>query len=361
MGFLRNAAVAVGVLAAGLMYKPEVVLLLPNGFIPYAILGNLPPAYFSYDAWKEPEFSTWAKDGDLVVAVGGKCGTNWLLYMSHLIRVGGDVEKYPFEEVNLNTPWPSIKHYPGQKWPQIKEKMMTGTLPDGSSIREKWDHPEYPFRIFKSHEMPEGSADNIPSAVLPVRTRRKMKFLAAVRNPWDQLRSLYPFFKNHKAEFRRTWGDFPPVYDNKESMLKDFTDGGPLEPLAWSYPKVWWGYRNDPNVLLLSYEDMVEDHEASIRQLAAFLEVALTEEQVAKITHLTSFAEMKKIADRFDYMLWAHPTKPAFTVMESGKLLRSGKRGEGKDFFSEEQNQKIREHVDKHFEPELQAFMGISK
>jgi hypothetical protein len=41
------------------------------------------------------------KDGDLGVAVGGKCGTNWLLYMSHLIRIKGNIEDYPFEVI-----WP---------------------------------------------------------------------------------------------------------------------------------------------------------------------------------------------------------------------------------------------------------------
>jgi len=44
----------------------------------------------------------------------------------------------------------------------------------------------------QSHETPD--KEGVKNAVLPIRTSRKIKFLAAFRNPADVLRSLYPFF-----------------------------------------------------------------------------------------------------------------------------------------------------------------------
>lgn len=360
MGIAKLIGILVAVVAVAVVYKPEIVLQLPNGFIPYAILGHTPPPFFMYDAWKADEVKSWIKDGDLVVASGGKCGTNWLLYMSHLIRVKGEIEQFPFTDTMETTPWPTIRHYPGQEWAEIKAKMHDAVLADGSKLRDNWDHPAYPFRIFKSHEGPDDSVlePREPSMVLPVRSQKKIKFLASVRNPYDQLRSLYPFFASHRPEFRRMWGDFPPVYANKKAMLADFLDGGPLGGLVWGYPMMWFPYRNDDNVLLFSYDDMLKDPKGHVQRLATFLEVDLTVEQVDSITHLTTFAEMKKIAYKFDYTLWNHP-EPNYKVMTSGKLVRAGKHGQGQEFFSAEEKKRIAEHIELHFSPELREFMHI--
>lgn len=173
------------------------------------------------DGFSKEEFPTWAKDGDVIVAVGVKSGTNWLLYISHLIRVKGDLEKYPFLEITCTTPWISLRHTPGQTWKDLKDKMNTTILPDGSKLKDHWDHPDYPFRVFKSHETPDDTSDKKPDAVLPVRSHTKVKFLAAVRTPEDQLRSIYPFFGAHSARFRRMWGDFPPVYKGTEETEEE--------------------------------------------------------------------------------------------------------------------------------------------
>ena len=35
---------------------------------------------------------------------GAKSGTNWMLYVTHLIRAKGDLGRFPFEDVMLATP-----------------------------------------------------------------------------------------------------------------------------------------------------------------------------------------------------------------------------------------------------------------
>lgn len=90
-----------------------------------------------------------------------------------------------------------------------------------------------------------------------------MKFLASVRNPFDQIRSFYPFFGSHKPAFRRMWGDFPPVYTSKKQCLDDMTDGGVLEHLIWEWVNTWFMYKDDPNVLVFNYDQMLKDPSSS--------------------------------------------------------------------------------------------------
>jgi len=349
-------ALAIVLLAIGLMLKPEIVLYLPNGFIPYAILGHPPPAFFYYDAWRD--FDNWIKPNDLVVAGGVKCGTNWMLYMSHLIRVKGDIEQFPWDEVMHVTPWPTLRHEPGQSWSEISNKMNSTVLADGKKLKDKWDNQAYPFRVFKSHEVPDDSNAGKWSA-LPVRRRRDVKFLVTVRSPFDQIRSLYPFFGSHAPEFRRMWGDFPPVYTEKKQVLDDTTDGGPLQHLVWTWVTTWFAYKDDPNVLVFKYEELLKDPRGHVVKLVKFLDMDLTDEQIDKVTHLTSFAEMKKIAHTFDYNIWANNANPEMTVMTRGKLIRAGKKGQGKTFFNEEERLRIQKNVDKNWSPEIKTWMGL--
>ena len=73
--------------------------------------------------------------------------------MSHLIRVKGDIEKFPWDDVMRVTPWPTQRHEPGQSWPEIYKKMNSMIFADGTKLKDKWDNKVYPFRVFKSHGM----------------------------------------------------------------------------------------------------------------------------------------------------------------------------------------------------------------
>ena len=90
-----------------------------------------------------------------------------------------------------------------------------------------------------------------------------MKFLATTRNPFDQIRSVYPFFASHDDEFRRMWGGFPPVYTDKNQLLDDVTDGGVLEHLVWAWANIWFAYKDDPNVLVFNYNQLLKDPSSS--------------------------------------------------------------------------------------------------
>jgi aryl sulfotransferase len=64
----------------------------------------------------------------------------------------------------------------------------------------------------------------------------------------------------------------------------------------------WWDRsRESPNVLFVFFEDMKRDLGATVRQVAAFLEMApLTEDELAQIVHKCSFAYMQEHQDNFE-------------------------------------------------------------
>ena len=90
LGKLKGIVLALGLLFIYLRKNKHLYLELPNGFIPYLLLGggNVPP-YFAFDAFLPENIDSWCRDGDVIVSSGAKSGTNWLLYTCHLIRTRG--------------------------------------------------------------------------------------------------------------------------------------------------------------------------------------------------------------------------------------------------------------------------------
>lgn len=236
---------------------PHLFFKVPNiGFILYAVTGSGPiPPYVVSDPFKE-ENRGWLKQNDVVVTAGTKCGTTWMLYCSHQIRVKGDEEKHPFKDIMFNTPWPGITQTPGEDWEIQREKMNSTVLPDGTRLKDYWDHEDYPFRIFKSHDNPEAYGDLIGGD--------KVKFLAMSRNGLDMAASSVPFFDGHSDEFRQLWGNFPPamsgtVEEEASIRIKQLLPGGMLYHWYFEYVNSWWKVKNEKNVLLLHYSDAKKD------------------------------------------------------------------------------------------------------
>ena len=315
--------------------------------------------YIDLSAWQRDEMKTWVRDGDVIVAAAAKSGTTMLLYMSHLIRVRGDIEKYPFREVNVATPWPSIMHYPGQTWKELKELMNTTVLHDGQRLKQYWDHVDYPYRIFKSHETPVMYDDMVgvngyvamESNVLDVRAFSKLRFVAMTRDLPDALASLYPFPTNHDHDFVNIWGGFPPKFISVDHLVYTFLFMKGISRLHHTfcgYTLNWWKLRHEPNVLLLHYNEAIEDRRSLIRKLAAFYNQKLTDWEVDKIYSLSSIEAMRETGDQFNYQLWGNKNfrNGTGTCMKSGKLLRKGVVGDSKLIFTDSHQQMLREFED---------------
>lgn len=179
-------------------FCPHLFFKLPNGFILWAIMGHPMPPYILPGPYEEGN-TDWLKDGDVIVTPAAKSGTTWMLFCSHQIRVKGNDEKYPYVDVSLNTPWPELIQTPGDSWETQREKFNTTVLADGTELKNYWDHPDYPFRVFKSHDHAEMFGSLIGSKNPP----KKVKFLAMARPALDQIASMVPFFESHGEDFKK--------------------------------------------------------------------------------------------------------------------------------------------------------------
>ena len=68
----------------------------------------------------------------------------------------------------------------------------------------------------------------------------------------------------------------------------------------WSHLLSWWNERDNPNVLILSYEGMTADPEGTIRRLAGFCGLPLDEARLALTLERSSLGFMLAHKDRFD-------------------------------------------------------------
>jgi hypothetical protein len=339
MGVLKVGAVLVALLAIAIgtvkQTKPELFFKIPNvGFILWAITGGNMPPYFSFDAWQEEEMKTWIKDGDLVVATAAKSGTTWMLYCSHQIRTKGS-DSIDFRDVSISTPWPDLVHKPGMTWAEQKPLLNTTVLADGTKLKDYWDNPSFPFRIWKSH----GTPKNIPVKKFP-----KVKFLTMARNGLDVVNSLIPFFDQHSDMWREQWGGFPPkasgdIVKDREARVNDLLPGGLLAGLYFDYITEWWPLRNEPNVLFLHYADAVKDLSGTVKKIADFVGVSLSSAEHKVVVEKCGMKHMKSVTHMFTY---AVPLNKEFNdrdgrIMTKGAMTRKGGVGEGKSTFSEEQ------------------------
>jgi hypothetical protein len=136
-------------------------------------------------------------------------------------------------------------------------------------------------RGFKSHlayeELPKGA-----------------RYVVSLRDPLDAMASIYRFMEGwffetgsisigDFATFRLTHADTPSSY--------------------WNHLISWWNQRDNPDVLLFSYEGMIARPEETIRRLAAFTEIPLDDELLALTLERSSFAYMLEHKAHFSEVL----------------------------------------------------------
>lgn len=118
-------------------------------------------------------------------------------------------------------------------------------------------------RIIKTH---------FPLSLLPKEVhQKKAKIIYIARNPKDVVPSYYYLLRlwrtsDYVASFKTFW----------EQFKKGLVPWGPY----WSHILEAWDHRNDDNVLVLFYEDIVKDLEAAIISIANFLSVSAPPEKV---------------------------------------------------------------------------------
>ena len=249
---------------------------------------------------EKPSFKP--KLDDVIVVLPPKNGTTWMLHICHQIRMKG-------QEPDFDDQMDVIGML------EMSEKIF-GVDPNAKP------QPATP-RIFGSH---------LPYPLVPEGGKRVFSF----RNQKDAVVSAYHFFDSGLAlKGRVALPIFARVYlQQMEKHIQDLV--------------MWWEHRHDQDVLLLFFDDLKEDHPRCVRQIAKFIGVDLDEDDVARVVHTTSHAEMSRQASKFD-------TRKIFLKMAEklgdepppegefvGRVRKNGgKSGEGKQKLPAEIQQRI--------------------
>lgn len=194
---------------------------------------------------------------DVIISPFGKCGTTWLQQIVHSLRTRGDLD---FDDISRVIPW-------------------LETSPD---LGLDLDAPQRAQpRAFKSH---------LPWMAVP----KGGRYLVSLRDPRDALVSMYRFLEGWFFEPGSiTIEDFARNRFMKRDDGQDY----------WTHLVSWWEQRDNPAVLLLTYEGMKADLPGTVRRVASFLGMALDAELEAIVLDQASLQSMTAHKDKYADLL----------------------------------------------------------
>uniref|UniRef100_A0A914W5M6 Sulfotransferase domain-containing protein n=1 Tax=Plectus sambesii TaxID=2011161 RepID=A0A914W5M6_9BILA len=230
-------------------------------------------------------------DDDLFVVTFPKCGTTWTQNICTQLMHNGYAPEHG-KELYLVSPMIEAKGAQGVK-----------DLPRPRVIKTHFNYPD----------IPKGPG---------------VRYVFVARNPKDVCVS---FFFHHIA--------IKGLYDWTDGKFDDFFElffAGKLEYGDYfEYMRGWMPHYEDPNVLVLKYEDMLTDLPSAVKRIAAFLggpaeQAVATPGQLQKIVANCSFDEMSKEQKRF------------FALdNENHSFIRKGQKKDWLNHFSKEQSERV--------------------
>lgn len=232
-----------------------------------------------------------ARSDDVVLVAYPKCGFNWMVGVLRKIITAATGKKF-----NDAPPHLEFRH------PDMQRALAEEASP----------------RLMATHLHPD--------EMNPTFWEKKAKILVMWRNPKDTLVSFYHFMNNNPVLSNVEWNQF----------FSDFMAGDVLYGSYFDHAKAWEKLSDDPNVKMITYEQMKEDLAGGIREISQFFGFHLTEEQVKTISAESTFKAMKKNAV---------PSHGKFTDV----LFRKGEVGDWKNQFIVAQS----ENMDKEFNNRL--------
>lgn len=232
---------------------------------------------------------------DVFICSFMKSGTNWMMQVVHQIAHRGEGE---FKEILHVVPWPDS---PSQE--------MTIGIDDPRPVK----FSPTGLRAIKTH----APADLVPYS-------DKAKYVCVVRDPKDVTVSAYHFFRSVML------GSLMPTIETWVKYSRNSAFG------SWGdFTDSYWRWRNRPNVLFFTYEEMNDNTLDCIKSIADLMAVELTEQELAKVVELSSFAYMKSVDHKF------YPGEIGPFGDGGGRMVRQGKNRASGEILSAAQQKMI--------------------
>lgn len=237
---------------------------------------------------------------DVFVATFGKSGTYWTLQITQQIAYYGSAE---FDYIHDLVPWPDVP------MPEVKARLDDPTIAQRAPTG---------LRIIKTH---------YERKYLPF--SRDAKYVTVIRDPKEVVVSGYYFAKP-------IFGSFGVTYDLQQWVRvaqrpDEFFFGD------WAaHTAGWWAVRDEPNVFVVTYGELKRDPATIIPQIAEFMGVQLTTEQLERVIEKSSFKWMKAYKYKFK-----PPMPPGQTSKPRPLMMRAGQTGNSGELLSPEQQATI--------------------
>ncbi len=191
---------------------------------------------------------------DVFIATFAKSGTTWMQQIVHGLKTRGSME---FREISEVVPFVEVA------W--------------DCGIDLNAPQPVRP-RAFKTH----ADAPTVPKGG---------RYIVVVRNPLDAAVSFYKFMDGWFLEKNAV-----PI----ETFVEEVVLKGQGADRYWSHLASWWALRERDDVRLCFFEDMKEDLEPVVRDVAEFIGIELDDELLELVLRQSSMAFMKAHEHQFD-------------------------------------------------------------
>jgi len=260
------------------------------------------------------------RDDDIVICSVQKSGTTWIQMICALLIFQAPALPAPLQELS---PWP--------EWHLNPRNDVLARL-------EAQRHR----RFMKTH-LRLGQLPMVP----------RVTYVVIARRPLDAALSFY--YQVHVADGEgRRRDPASPVPSPRAALLhwmgdETSRDRSPGMKDMMEHLSDSWARRNEPNVILLHYDDLCGDLEKQMRDLAAGLGITVPEATWPSLVNAATFAQMRAAAGRIQPM--AHLQDPA-------RFFRSGKSGEGRRQLSGAELSRYRELAAQFAPPDLLTWVN---
>ena len=220
---------------------------------------------------------------DVVVSTSIKSGTTWMQAIV-LQLIFQDLQPRSIDDVS---PW-------------LERRRSRTAADEMLSNLESQTHR----RVIKSHL----ALDGVP--YFP-----QVKYIVVARDARDVFMSLWNHYSNYTDEQydnvnnlpNRVGEPIPRCPDDIRDFWKNWITCGWFDWESEGYPfwgnlhhiQTWWDYRHLPNILMVHYNDLLNDLPGEIQRVADYLEIQVAPEMLASIADLTRFESMKQKAEKF--------------------------------------------------------------
>jgi len=248
------------------------------------------------------------RQGDIVISTRSKSGTTWLQMICALLVLQTADLPAPLSELS---PW------------------LDWLVVDRGEVYARLAAQEH-RRFIKTHTPLDG---------LPL--DRRATYLVAARDPLDMAVSLYHQGDNlDRARIRRLTGQpepatpapaRPPLHQWLRSWIDARVE--PREQLDSLPGVLWhlsdaWARREQPNVVLVHYDDLSRDLAGEMARLATLLDVSVPKPLWPELVRAASFEQMRAGAGRL-------APDPSRVLKSSRAFFRHGTSGSGRALLSE--------------------------